>query len=73
MIAVEMVEDKATKTPLPIERVNAIWEYAKDMRVLLGKGGLTGNIFRIKPPMCITRQDADFALQVFREAVKNCK
>ena len=73
MIAIEMVEDKESKTPLGVERMSAIWERAKEMRVLLGKGGLTGNIFRIKPPMCITKQDADFALQVFREAVKNCK
>ena len=73
MIAIEMVEDKATKTPLAADRMSAIWESAKEMRVLLGKGGLVGNIFRIKPPMCISRQDADFALEVFREAVKNCK
>jgi len=73
MIAIEMVEDKATKTPLAADRMGQIWESAKDMKVLLGKGGLVGNIFRIKPPMCISRQDADFALEVFREAVKNCK
>ena len=41
--------------------------------VYLGKGGLCGNVFRIKPPMCISQEDADFALEVFRTAVKNCK
>ena len=74
MIAIEMVQDKESKTPLSAERMGQIWEDCKDMRVLLGKGGLNGNVFRIKPPMCITKEDADFALQVFRDAVvMNCK
>ena len=48
MIGVEMVEDKATNTPLVAEKMLQIWEDCKDMGVLLGKGGLNGNVFRIK-------------------------
>lgn len=73
MIGIEMVEDKETKAPLAPERMAQIWEDCKDMRVLLGKGGLNGNVFRIKPPMCITQEDANFALEVFREALKLSK
>jgi alanine-glyoxylate transaminase/(R)-3-amino-2-methylpropionate-pyruvate transaminase len=39
------------------------------MKLLIGKGGLSGNVFRIKPPMCITKEDADFALNVMRKAI----
>jgi alanine-glyoxylate transaminase/(R)-3-amino-2-methylpropionate-pyruvate transaminase len=39
------------------------------MGVLLGKGGLAGNVLRIKPPMCITADDVDFALDVLDRAL----
>lgn len=34
------------------------------MGLLLGKGGIYGTTFRIKPPMCITKKDADFCYEV---------
>ena len=57
---------QTTRAPLPVERVNAIWEGCKDMGLLLGKGGLYGSTLRIKPPMCITKADVDFSIDVMR-------
>ncbi|XP_064599022.1 LOW QUALITY PROTEIN: alanine--glyoxylate aminotransferase 2, mitochondrial-like [Liolophura sinensis] len=69
MIGVEMVKNKETREPLDAETMGAIWEKTKDMGLLVGKGGLYGNVFRIKPPMCITQADVNFALSVIREAI----
>jgi hypothetical protein len=46
-----------------------VFERMKDLGVLMGKGGLYGNVFRIKPPMCFTRQDADFLVDVMDYAM----
>ena len=40
------------------------------MGLLLGKGGLDANVLRIKPPLCITAEDADFALDVLDRALE---
>ncbi|KAL0044133.1 hypothetical protein WJX82_011716 [Trebouxia sp. C0006] len=63
MLGVELVKDRDTKAPAKEETLQ-VFERMKDMGVLIGKGGLLGNVFRIKPPMCITEQDADFLLEV---------
>lgn len=63
MVGVELVKDRSTKEPAAAETA-AVFERAKDLGLLLGKGGLRGNVFRVKPPMCITAADADFLLEV---------
>ncbi|XP_070792053.1 alanine--glyoxylate aminotransferase 2, mitochondrial [Pituophis catenifer annectens] len=69
MIGIEMVQNKETCQPLPAEEMDQIWEDCKDMGLLIGKGGMHLQTFRIKPPMCITKEDADFAVAVFQEAL----
>lgn len=69
MIGIELVTDKNTRRPLPAGELNVIWEHCKDNGLLLGKGGLYNNTFRIKPPMCITKEDADFAVAVLETAL----
>uniref|UniRef100_A0A663FEQ9 Alanine--glyoxylate aminotransferase 2, mitochondrial n=1 Tax=Aquila chrysaetos chrysaetos TaxID=223781 RepID=A0A663FEQ9_AQUCH len=70
MIGVEMVTDKDSCHPLPAEEINQIWEDCKDMGVLIGRGGLYSQTFRIKPPMCISKKDVDFAVEVFHTALQ---
>jgi alanine-glyoxylate transaminase/(R)-3-amino-2-methylpropionate-pyruvate transaminase len=50
--------------------MNAILSHCRDNGLLLGKGGNFGSVFRIKPPMCITMEDADFAIDVLSDAIR---
>ncbi len=73
MIGVELVEDRISKVPASTMCAD-VFERAKNLGLLIGKGGLYGNVLRIKPPMCITRDDVDFMVRVldmaFTEATK---
>ncbi|KAK7792660.1 hypothetical protein R5R35_005118 [Gryllus longicercus] len=71
MIGVEMVNNKETREPLSREYFQAIWENCKDMGLLLGAGGLHGNVFRIKPPMCVNNNDINFTVEVFETAIES--
>ncbi len=56
MLGMEIVEDPTTKEPSPKKTV-AIMEAAKRNGLLIGKGGLYGNVLRITPPMLISESD----------------
>ena len=74
MIGVELVESKTTRKPLNSEKLNAIKEAIKDMGLIIGAGGINVNTLRIKPPMCVTKEDAKFAAAVIRKAIDdNCE
>jgi alanine-glyoxylate transaminase/(R)-3-amino-2-methylpropionate-pyruvate transaminase len=68
MLGVELVKDRETKEPATAETLDVL-EMCREQGVLLGKGGLPGNVLRIKPPMCITAADAVFALDVLDRAL----
>jgi 4-aminobutyrate aminotransferase-like enzyme len=44
MIGVEMVSDAETRTPMQAPHFLEIWEECKDRGVLIGRGGLHGNV-----------------------------
>jgi len=67
MIGVELVRDRAAKTPAKQEVLDML-EALRELNVLMGKGGIDGNVLRIKPPMCITAADVDYALDALDTA-----
>jgi len=67
MQGVELVKDRKTKEPAP-EAAAAVLESAKDHGLIVGKGGLYGNVLRISPPLTVTTEDADQAADVLDKA-----
>jgi alanine-glyoxylate transaminase/(R)-3-amino-2-methylpropionate-pyruvate transaminase len=68
MLGVELVRDRQTKEPAGQEAAE-ILELCKERGLLIGKGGLYGNVLRIKPPMCLTVDDADFLVDCLDEVM----
>jgi alanine-glyoxylate transaminase/(R)-3-amino-2-methylpropionate-pyruvate transaminase len=68
MLGVELVRDRTSKEPATTETADLL-ERCKTMGLLIGKGGLYGNVLRIKPPMCLTVDDADFLADCLDEAL----
>ncbi|KAA5826089.1 aminotransferase class III-fold pyridoxal phosphate-dependent enzyme [Saccharopolyspora hirsuta] len=65
MIGVELVEP-GTRTP-SAAAAGRVMELAKERGLLLGKGGLYGNVLRLAPPMTLTEDEAGQALQIITE------
>jgi alanine-glyoxylate transaminase / (R)-3-amino-2-methylpropionate-pyruvate transaminase len=69
MLGIELVKDRETKEPAKAECAQVL-ETAKDLGLLLGKGGLWGQAIRFSPPMCLTSADADYLLDVLDRAFR---
>lgn len=62
MQALELVQDRDTKEPAAAATLE-VMEAARQNRILVGKGGLYGNVLRVTPPLNISKADVDeFAL-----------
>ena len=71
-IGIELIKDKSTLAPATrkaAEMVNRL----KNRGILLGTDGPFNNVIKIKPPMVITKEDADMFIRVFDDALSNMK
>ncbi len=67
MIGLELIKDEM-KTPAPGEAAN-IQEICRQKGVLVGTGGIYGNIIRIQPPLIISENELAEAFRVLDEAI----
>src|SRR5712672_2892763 len=68
MLGVELVRDRQSREPATTEAADVL-ELCKERGLLVGKGGLYGNVLRIKPPMCLSKDDAEFLVECLDEAL----
>jgi 4-aminobutyrate aminotransferase len=69
MIGVELVEDPNTKTPAQSKAGQLKAECLK-RGLLIGVGGVYGNVLRLQPPLVITRAQMERALSTLEDALK---
>jgi 4-aminobutyrate aminotransferase-like enzyme len=72
MQAIELVEDRATKVPAKAETAR-LMEAARRNRLLVGKGGLYGNVIRISPPLNIGKSDIDEFARLLDASLSECR
>ena len=69
MQGLELVKDRTTKEPAP-EATKYLFEETRKLGLIIGKGGLYGNVVRISPPMTVNEEEIAMALDVLDKAFK---
>lgn len=70
MQAIELVVDETAGDRTPEAALTGrIFEAARERGLLLGKGGLLGNVFRIAPPMLVTEAEIDEGVRLLGESL----
>ncbi|MFE9657216.1 aspartate aminotransferase family protein [Micromonospora sp. NPDC006431] len=67
MIALEFVGPDGEPHPAA---ATALLEETRERGLLVGKGGLYGNVIRLAPPMTLTRAEAEEALEILTQSIE---
>jgi len=67
-LGVELVRDRETKEPA-VEEAMALCERMLDLGVIVQPTGDFMNVLKVKPPLCITRDDAALAVAALDEVL----
>ncbi|MED2845892.1 aspartate aminotransferase family protein [Bacillus toyonensis] len=73
LLGIELVEDKQTKEPASIEKMNRVINACKEKVLIIGKNGDTvagyNNILQLAPPLSITEEDFTFIVTTIKECL----
>src|SRR5216684_905315 len=72
MQGVELVQDRKTKVPATAEMAR-LMETTRENRIMVGKGGLYGNVLRISPPLNISKTDVDEFSRLLDLSLAQCR
>ncbi|MEZ4931501.1 MAG: aspartate aminotransferase family protein [Saprospiraceae bacterium] len=68
MQGLELVTDRQSKEP-STKATAHLFEATRELGLLIGKGGMYGNVIRISPPMTATEEDVAVALDLLDKAL----
>jgi len=68
MWGLELVKDRQTKAHAGAEAI-AVMEEARERGLLIGKGGLHGNVVRMSPPYTMTRAECEQLVQILDQSL----
>ena len=63
MQGVELVRDPKSKQPA-VEELKRLMDLSRDNGLIIGKGGLHGNVIRVSPALTCSRNDVDQAIRI---------
>jgi 4-aminobutyrate aminotransferase len=69
MIGIELVKDQKKKIPAADE-TRKIRDLCRERGLLIGSGGVKSCVLRIQPPLVITKEQIDIALNILESAIK---
>ena len=71
MVGIELVHDEK-KTPATAE-AEAVRDLCRAAGVLVGVGGVYGNVVRVQPPLVITKEQLDQAVAAIASALEQAR
>mgnify|MGYP001070976950 CR=1 FL=1 len=73
LLGVELVENKETKEPAGVGKMNKVIQLCKEKGLLVGKNGDTvagyNNVLQLSPPLSITEDDFTFIVKIVTESI----
>lgn len=70
MIGIEIVKDKHTKSPAP-DLTKLLYNRLRDQGIIVGVTGVHGCVLRMTPPLVISDEQIDHALDIFSDVFAN--
>ena len=72
LLGIDVVSDKHTHE-LSKDHAIKLLELGRERNLLFGRGGAHGNVLLVRPPLCLTLEDAKYIVQAFEDALNSLK